>query len=80
MLLSSNFGQKRFFLLTCLRTLFIHCAATELMGIFSDIMNLKDWVGFSDSLVLPLQRLVVGVISAMVEKVVVGIGGKELWL
>jgi hypothetical protein len=50
------------------------------MGIFSDIMNLKDWVGFSDSLVLPLQRLVVGVISAMVEKVVVGIGGKELWL
>ena len=31
-------------------------------------MNLKDCVGFSDSLVLSQKRLVVGVISAMVEK------------
>ena len=52
----------------CIRSLFIHCAATKLTGIFSDILNLKDRVGFSDSLVLPQQRLVVGVISAMVEK------------
>jgi hypothetical protein len=57
-----------FFLLTCIRSLFIHCAATELTGIFSDIMNLKGCVGFSDFLVLPQQRLLVGVISAMVEK------------
>ena len=34
--------NKCFFLLTCLRSLFIHCAAAELMAIFSDIMNLKD--------------------------------------
>ena len=27
----------------------------ELAGIFSDIMNLKDCVGFSDSLILPQQ-------------------------
>ena len=46
---------KCFFLPTCLRSLLIHCAAVELMGIFSDIMNLKDCVGFSDSLVLPQQ-------------------------
>ena len=32
------------------------------------MMNLKDCVGFSDSLVLPQQILVVGVISAMLEK------------
>jgi hypothetical protein len=31
-------------------------------------MNLKDCVGFSECLVLPLQRLVVGVILALVEK------------
>ena len=31
-------------------------------------MNLKDRIGFSDSLLLPQKRLVVGVISAMVEK------------
>ena len=47
------------------------------MGIFSDIMNLKGCVGFSDSLVHPQQRLVVGVISAMVEK---ELGEKEFWL
>ena len=36
--------------------LFIHCAAVELTGIFSDIMNLKDRaVRFYDSLVLPRQ-------------------------
>ena len=37
------------------------------MGIFSDIMNLKDRVWFCDSLVLSQQRVVVGVILAMVE-------------
>ena len=31
-------------------------------------MNLKDRVGFSDSLVFPQQRFVVGVILAMAEK------------
>ena len=38
-------------------------------GIFSDFMNLKDCVGFSDSLVLQQQVKTskVGVISAMVE-------------
>ena len=51
-----------------MRSLFIHCAATELTRIFSDITNLKDCIGFSNSLVLPQQRVVVGVISAMVEK------------
>ena len=40
---------------TSLRSLFIHCAAAELTGILSDIMNLKDRVGFSDSRVLPQQ-------------------------
>jgi hypothetical protein len=38
-----------------LRSLFIHCTSAELTGIFSDIMNLKDCVGFSDSLVLQQQ-------------------------
>ena len=38
-----------------LRSLFIHCAAVELTGIFSDIMNRKDYVRFSDSLVLQPQ-------------------------
>jgi hypothetical protein len=51
--------NKPFFLLLCIQSLFIHCAATELTGIFSDIMNLKDRIGFSGSL---------GVIAAMVEK------------
>ena len=36
-------------------SLFINLAAAELTGIFSDIMNLKDCVGFSDSLVLQQQ-------------------------
>ena len=52
-----------------LRSLFIHCAAAELTGIFSDIMNLKDCVRFSDSLVLPQQlKTRSGGISPMVEK------------
>ena len=62
--------NKCIFLPTCLQSLFINCAAAKLTGIFSDIMNHKDCEGFSDSLVLPQQgqRLVVGFISAMVEK------------
>ena len=44
-----------FVLPTSIRSLFIHCGAAKLTGIFSDIMNLKDRVGFSDSRVLPQQ-------------------------
>ena len=57
---------------------------TELTGIFSDIMNLKDCVWFSVSLVpsttskdYSLYIDIVEVISAMVEK---ESGRKELWL
>ena len=32
-------GNALFSLLTCIRSLFIHCTATELTGIFSDIMR-----------------------------------------
>ena len=59
-------------------TIFIHCAAAELTGIFSDIMDLKDCAGFSDSLVLqqPVKTGSGGYLGHGRE----GIGGKELWL
>ena len=61
-----------------LRSLFIHCAAAELTGIFSDIMNLKDCVWFSDSLVL--QQLVKTRSEGYLGHGGEGIGVKELWL
>ena len=67
-----------FFLPTCLRSLFIDCAAAELTGIFSDIMNLKDCVRFSDSLVL--QQLVKTRTEGYLGHGGEGIGVKELWL
>ena len=54
------------------------------MGIFSDIMNLKDCVGFSDFLVLPQQGPLVLVVEVEITGYLghggEGIGGKELWL
>ena len=61
-----------------LRSLFIHCAAAELTGIFSDIMNLKDCVRFSDSLVL--QQHVKTRSEGYLGHGGEGIGVKELWL
>jgi hypothetical protein len=57
---------------------FIHCAAAELTGIFSEIMNLKDGVRFSDSLVLQqhVKTRCEGYLGYGGE----GIGVKELWL
>ena len=61
-----------------LRSLFIHCTSAELTGIFSDIMNLKDCVGFSDSLVL--QQQVKTRSGSYLGHGGEGIEGKELWL
>ena len=50
----------------------------ELMGIFSDIQNLKDCVGFSDSLVL-LQQVMTRS-GGYLDNGGEGIWGEELWL
>ena len=69
--------NKCFFLLTCLPSLFIHCTAPELTRIFSDIMNFKDCVWFSYSLVLPQVKTHSGGYLGHCGE---GIGGKELYI